>query len=105
MKKLFLLLALLPSFAFADSFNDSEYKKIDSELNESYQNALKLYPSSKNQLIQSQRDWLKFANSECAYKASIKNNLLSRPSIKDCFYEMSVNRTNELNLLPINKTN
>lgn len=56
MKKLFLLLALLPSLAFAD---------VDTELNETYQQVLKHRKDHAPLIIQAQRYWLKFINSDC----------------------------------------
>lgn len=63
MKKLFVLLALLPSFAFADL----DHKKIDTELNLTYQYALnETIIKQQPTLIKAQRLWLNFRGEDCS---------------------------------------
>jgi uncharacterized protein YecT (DUF1311 family) len=89
MKKLFLLLALLPSLAFAD---------VDTELNETYQQVLKHRKEITPLIIQSQRDWIKFINSDCkSYAVSVKDELpQTNWVIDECLITQKIQRTKTL---------
>ncbi|NBV85240.1 MAG: DUF1311 domain-containing protein [Verrucomicrobia bacterium] len=53
---------------------DVEYKKADKELNEIYQKIIKrVQPSSKQDLIESQRAWLTFRNLDAKVRAGISS--------------------------------
>jgi uncharacterized protein YecT (DUF1311 family) len=101
MKNLFLLLALLPSLAFAeDCMQIPDYSKmvecqrneatnLDKKLNSLYQSQIKKLSNDKkalNYYKQNQREWLKFASNYCNAK-----NLAFEEGTNGSFYPTAVN--------------
>ncbi|MBE8726645.1 lysozyme inhibitor LprI family protein [Flavobacterium hungaricum] len=113
MKKIFLILLM---FFFFSSFVNAQktvdatgeteiylaYEKADKELNKVY-NQFKKKLGSKDQtnLINSQKDWLKFRDSNCKFKSypEGEGGVTANKMYADCRMQLTISRTNELKSL------
>lgn len=90
MKKLFVLLALLPSFAFADL----DHKKIDIDLNNAYKNALHIFG---NDIKKAQSAWLKFRDLDCsAQLPNFGTGGFAADNFDNCISSHNLTRTDQL---------
>lgn len=78
------------------------YEKADKELNKVY-NQLKKKLRAKNQtaLIASQKDWIKFRDSNCKFKSypDGEGGVIGNKMYADCRMQITIDRTKELKSL------
>lgn len=84
--KPFIFIALVLAVQIAHAETDSQ--KIDAELNSAYKKIVKnMFTDNgdfhRNAFKQSQRDWLKFRNSQCKLTSGMYAPVLSEEEIKD----------------------
>ncbi|WP_163410450.1 lysozyme inhibitor LprI family protein [Flavobacterium ajazii] len=113
MKKIFFVLFLFFCFTeisfsqkAVDATGETElylaYEKTDKELNLVY-NKLKAKLGKKDQanLIASQKDWIKFRDSNCKFKSypEGEGGVIANKMHTDCLMQTTINRTKELKSL------
>ena len=98
MKRL-IFVAIVMSFSTGPLADDS-YQEADAKLNKTYQVITKKLnddPDTKKLLVQAQRDWLRFRDSECALRASTVTGGSIYPMIMGlCLTEMTEKRVKDL---------
>lgn len=109
MKKILFLL-FFTQFAFSqkhvDYTGETEiyvaYEKADKELNTTY-NQLKKKLGAKDQanLVNSQKDWIKFRDSNCKFKSypEGEGGVIANKMYADCRTQITISRTKELQSL------
>jgi uncharacterized protein YecT (DUF1311 family) len=76
---------------------DAEIKRQDARLNKAYKALVAdLNPERKKQLLQAQRAWLKFRDTNCAFYYDPEGGTIARVQAVDCLMTMTANRATEL---------
>ena len=106
MKKIFTLLIfiMLSSPSFAQKQNEKEnkimetYEESEVRLKEVYQSVFDIVDKeNKKLLVESQRDWLKFRESECKFEIIEANSETEKAQIgRDCLFELNKRRIQDL---------
>ena len=72
----------------------------DARLNQNYQNLIpKLSPERKNELIEAERAWMKFRDTNCGFYADPAGGSAARMAANECFLNATADRAKELQLL------
>lgn len=107
MKRVLFILICFTQFAFSqkhvDYTGETEiyvaYEKADKELNTIY-NQLKKKLGAKDQanLVNSQKDWIKFRDSNCKFKSypEGEGGVIANKMYADCRTQITISRTKEL---------
>ncbi|HMK06371.1 MAG TPA: lysozyme inhibitor LprI family protein [Flavobacterium sp.] len=106
MKKIYTLLIfiMLSSHTFAQKQHEKEnkimetYEESEVRLKEVYQSVSNIVDKeNKKLLVESQRDWLKFRESECKFEAIEATSETEKAQIgKDCLFELNKRRIQDL---------
>ena len=76
---------------------DAETKRQDARLNKAYKALLAdLNPERKKQLLEAQRAWLKFRDTNCAFYFDPEGGTIARVQAVDCMMTMTASRAKEL---------
>jgi uncharacterized protein YecT (DUF1311 family) len=76
---------------------DAETKRQDARLNKAYKALVAdLNPERKKQLLEAQRAWLKFRDTNCAFYYDPEGGTIARVQAVDCLMTMTANRATEL---------
>ena len=76
---------------------DAEIKRQDARLNKAYKALVAdLNPERKKQLLEAQRAWLKFRDTNCAFYFDSEGGTIARVQAVDCMMTMTANRATEL---------
>lgn len=76
---------------------DAETKRKDARLNKAYKALVAdLNPERKKQLLEAQRAWLKFRDTNCAFYYDPEGGTIARVQAVDCLMTMTANRATEL---------
>jgi uncharacterized protein YecT (DUF1311 family) len=77
--------------------NAAEYKKQDDRLNRSYKKLKESLPKTQNQeLLEAQRIWLKFRDTNCDLYAKIYEGTMALIVVDDCYLKAVTERATEL---------
>ena len=75
---------------------DAEIKLQDARLNKAYKALVAdLNPERKKQLLEAQRAWLKFRDTNCAFYFDPEGGTIARVQAVDCMMTMTANRATE----------
>jgi uncharacterized protein YecT (DUF1311 family) len=75
----------------------------DARLNENYKRLIsKLVTERKNTLIEAQRNWIKFRDTNCGFYADPEGGSAARLTASECILNATAQRAKELRLLNIN---
>src|ERR1700730_7543212 len=75
----------------------------DARLNENYKRLIsKLVTERKNTLIEAQRNWIKFRDTNCGFYADPEGGSAARLAANECILNATAQRAKELRLLNIN---
>jgi uncharacterized protein YecT (DUF1311 family) len=75
----------------------------DARLNENYKRLIsKLTTERKNALIEAQRNWIKFRDTNCGFYADLEGGSAARLAANECILNATAQRAKELRLLNIN---
>jgi uncharacterized protein YecT (DUF1311 family) len=78
----------------------SENKLQDARLNKAYKGLLAdLTPTRKSQLLEAQRAWIKFRDTNCSFYDDPEGGSMARVSAHDCVMRATTVRARELELL------
>ena len=78
----------------------AETRRQDARLNENYKKLLsKLATERKNALIEAQRAWIRFRDSNCGLYADPEGGSAARMAANECILNATVDRAKELQLL------
>jgi uncharacterized protein YecT (DUF1311 family) len=81
----------------------AETVRQDARLNRNYQNLLsKLAPERKSTLIEAQRAWIKFRDTNCGFYADPEGGSAARMAANECLLNATAERATELRLLTSN---
>lgn len=76
---------------------DAEIKRQDARLNKAYKALVAdLNPERKKQLLEAQRSWLKFRDTNCAFYFDPEGGTIARVQAVDCMMTMTASRAKEL---------
>ena len=76
---------------------DAETKRQDARLNKDYKAVVAdLNPERKKQLLEAQRAWLKFRDTNCAFYFDPEGGTIARVQAVDCMMTMTASRAKEL---------
>ena len=76
---------------------DAETKRQDARLNKAYKALVAdLNPERKKQLLEAQRSWLKFRDTNCAFYFDPEGGTIARVQAVDCMMTMTASRAKEL---------
>ncbi len=76
---------------------DAEIKRQDARLNKAYKALVAdLTPERKKQLLEAQRAWLKFRDTNCAFYFDPDGGTIARVQAVDCLMTMTASRAKEL---------
>lgn len=76
---------------------DAEIKRQDARLNKAYKALVAdLNPERKKQLLEAQRAWLKFRDTNCAFYYDPDGGTIARVQAVDCMMTMTASRAKEL---------
>ena len=76
---------------------DAEIKRQDARLNKAYKALVAdLNPERKKQLLEAQRAWLKFRDTNCAFYFDPDGGTIARVQAVDCMMTMTASRAKEL---------
>lgn len=76
---------------------DAEIKRQDARLNKAYKAVVAdLNPERKKQLLEAQRAWLKFRDTNCAFYYDPDGGTIARVQAVDCLMTMTASRAKEL---------
>ena len=76
---------------------DAEIKRQDARLNKAYKALVAdLNPERKKQLLEAQRAWLKFRDTNCAFYYDPEGGTIARVQAVDCMMTMTASRAKEL---------
>ena len=76
---------------------DAEIKLQDARLNKAYKALVAdLNPERKKQLLEAQRAWLKFRDTNCAFYYDPEGGTIARVQAVDCMMTMTASRAKEL---------
>ena len=76
---------------------DAEIKRQDVRLNKAYKALVAdLNPERKKQLLEAQRAWLKFRDTNCAFYFDPEGGTIARVQAVDCLMTMTASRAKEL---------
>jgi len=76
---------------------DAEIKRQDARLNKAYKALVAdLNPERKKQLLEAQRAWLKFRDTNCAFYFDPEGGTIARVQAVDCMMTMTASRAKEL---------
>lgn len=76
---------------------DAEIKRQDARLNKAYKALVAdLNPERKKQLLEAQRAWLKFRDTNCAFYYDPEGGTIARVLAVDCLMTMTASRATEL---------
>ena len=76
---------------------DAETKRQDARLNKAYKALVAdLNPERKKQLLEAQRAWLKFRDTNCAFYFDPEGGTIARVQAVDCMMTMTASRAKEL---------
>lgn len=76
---------------------DAEIKRQDARLNKAYKAVVAdLNPERKKQLLEAQRAWLKFRDTNCAFYFDPEGGTIARVQAVDCMMTMTASRAKEL---------
>lgn len=76
---------------------DAEIKRQDARLNKAYKAVMAdLNPERKKQLLEAQRAWLKFRDTNCAFYFDPEGGTIARVQAVDCMMTMTASRAKEL---------
>lgn len=76
---------------------DAETKRQDARLNKAYKAVVAdLNPERKKQLLEAQRAWLKFRDTNCAFYFDPEGGTIARVQAVDCMMTMTASRAKEL---------
>ena len=76
---------------------DAEIKRQDVRLNKAYKALVAdLNPERKKQLLEAQRAWLKFRDTNCAFYYDPEGGTIARVQAVDCLMTMTASRAKEL---------
>lgn len=76
---------------------DAEIKRQDARLNKAYKALVAdLNPERKKQLLEAQRAWLKFRDTNCAFYFDPEGGTIARVQAVDCLMTMTASRAKEL---------
>lgn len=76
---------------------DAEIKRQDARLNKAYKALVAdLNPERKKQLLEAQRAWLKFRDTNCNFYYDPEGGTIARVQAVDCMMTMTANRATEL---------
>ena len=76
---------------------DAETKRQDARLNKAYKALVAdLNPERKKQLLEAQRAWLKFRDTNCAFYFDPEGGTIARVQAVDCLMTMTASRAKEL---------
>ena len=82
----------------------AETVRQDARLNENYKNLLsKLAAERKSALIEAQRAWIKFRDTNCGFYADPEGGSAARMAANECILNATAQRATELRLLTNDK--
>lgn len=78
--------------------NDTEYKRVDAELNRVYKELVaKLSPARRALLVKAEQRWIAFRDAECTFSASVAaGGTLEGVIYGGCLIDLTPKRTKEL---------
>jgi uncharacterized protein YecT (DUF1311 family) len=81
----------------------AETRRQDAGLNENYKKLVSKLPTErKNALVEAQRAWIKFRDTNCGFYADPEGGSAARVTANECFLNATADRAKELRLLADN---
>ena len=78
----------------------AETRRQDARLNENYKRLIsRLATERKNALVEAQRAWIRFRDSNCGFYADPEGGSAARVTANECFLNATADRAKELRLL------